>query len=410
MSKKSITDELPRYLKFMANLSENTRLAYTQSIKKYESFNGTTMEALIDEALTEQSSQVPQHQLKIIERLEDFQESLINQGLVIGTIQTNMVRIKNIYHKNRVIIPYIEPVNPKRCKRRPYIEYKDVLTKDELKCALSHMRPPARARALAMIQGGLSNKECEQLKTRAFIDETRKYHQCSNDIDALRWLSRNPIIWVTKLIRIKTGKPYYGIIGAEAVNKIAEAKLYERGLKKNKGQIPKKLLDTSIRGFGETCRKVNDKCGFGLVAEERKLKPHNLRRFHATYIRGGILNYEEKSRITLAEIDEMQGRGKTSVQDTYIKSNPLEQKLIYAKVMNNLSLYHEYEYTITDDDVVIRVKDHQLENKKLKKEVDDLTRKLEQKKQASEKVNILRKELGEDVFKEMINEILTGGE
>ena len=411
MSKKSSQDEkLPRCIRFLDNSSSNTKKAYFQSIRKYEEFHGIELEALMNEALDEQTNQVPSHLLKVIDRLEDFQESLIEEDLVIGTIKSHMTRIKSIYHKNRIDVPYIEPVNVKRAKRREYIEYKDVLTKEELRCALRHMRLPAQARAMVMIQGGLSNKECEQLKTRTFIDETRKYHQCNNDMDALEWLSdeTNPIIWVTKLIRVKTGKPYYAIIGAEAVNKIADAKLYEMQLPKNKGQIPDKLLDTNIRGFGETCRTVNRKCGFGLVAEESKLRPHNLRRFHATYIRGGVLSYEEKSQISLAEIDEMQGRGKTSVQDTYIKSNPLEQKLIYAKVMNNVSLWNEYEYEITDDDVIIRVKDQQLENKKLKKEVDDLTKKLENKKRASAKVNALRNELGEDVFKEMINEILSG--
>lgn len=408
MSKKS--NQLPRCLKFLAYTSENTKLAYCQSVKKYEEFHGTTIEALISEALDEQSNQVPTHLLKIIERLEDFQQYLIDEDYVIGTIKNHITKIKSVYHKNRIDIPYIEPVNPKQARRREYIEYKDVLTKDELKCALKHMRLPAQARAMVMIQGGLSNNECEQLKTRAFIDETRKYHHKDDDVEALIWLSdeTNPIIWVTKLIRVKTGKPYYAVIGAEAVNKIADAKLYELELPKNKGRIPDKLLNTNIRAFGKTCRDVNKKCGFGLVAQESKLRPHNLRRFHATYIRGGVLSYEEKSQISLAEIDEMQGRGKTSVQDTYIKSNPLEQKLIYAKVMNNVSLWNEYEYEIIDDDIVLYFVDQLSENQKLKKEVDDLTKKLENKKKASKKVQQLRETLGDDVFKEMIGEILNG--
>lgn len=405
MSKKSSQEELPRCLKFLANSSKNSKRAYLQSVHKYEKFHGTTMEELVCGALDEQSN-TPPHLLSIIDKLEDFQEYLINQDMVHGTIVSHMTRIKAIYHKNRVNIPYIQPLNPKRTKRREYIEYKDILTKDEIRCALSHMRLPAQARTLVMAQGGLSNRECEELSTRAFIDETRKYHQCDDDVEALEWLSRNPIIWVTKLIRIKTKKPYYATIGAEAVNKIAVAKLYELGLPKNKGMIPEKLLNTHINAFGEVCRTVNKKCGFGLVAEESKLRPHNLRRFHATYIRGGVLSYEEKSKISLAEIDEMQGRGKTSVQDTYIKSNPLEQKLIYAKVMNNVSLYNEYEYEVTDDDVIVRVKDQLSENKKLRKEVDDLTKKLQKRRKASEKVQELRKSLGNDVFEEMIREIL----
>ena len=169
---------------------------------------------------------------------------------------------------------------------------------------------------------------------------------------------------------------------------------------------PDKLIAMNKKAYETTCRKVNQKCGFGLIAEESKFRSHNLRRFHATRIKGSVLTYEENSRISNSEIDEMQGRGKTNVQDTYIKTNPLEQKLLYAKVMNNVSLYHEYDYELIDGDVLVSVKDQSSENKKLKKEVEKLTKQLHEKKKASDKVQKLREELGDDVFKEMIGEIL----
>ena len=407
MSKKS-SPQFPRCLKFLKNKAPNTWRTYFQAISKYEEFHGTSMEDLVREALDEQTRGVPHHLLKVIERIEDFQDYLIEENYVYGTITIHVGRIKSIYNKNRVYLPYIESIDPKQCRVRETIEYKDVLTKDELKLVLPHMRLPLRARAMAMIQGGFSNEECEHLTTRAFIDETRKYHQCDDDVKALEWLSdeNHPIIWVTKLMRIKTGRIYYGIIGAEAVNMIASAKLYEMDLPKNKGHIPDKLFDTHKGSLGRMCIKLNQRFNLGKVAEENKLKPHNLRRFHATYIRGGVLNYEENTIISNAEIDEMQGRGKTSVQDTYIKTNPLQQKLIYAKVMNNLSLYHEYDYDIVDSDVRIWIVDPTDENKKLKREVELLEKKLQKKREASEKVQELRKTLGDDVFKELLGEIL----
>ena len=402
MGKKS-----SRCLRFLENLSENSKIGYIQVIKHYEKFHGKSIEELVCEALDEQSERVPSHMLSIIDRIEDFQEHLIGKGLVYGTIQTYMTRIKSIYIKNRIDIPYIEPVNPKRCKRREYIEYKDILSPEEIKKAIQYMRPPAQARTLVIAQGGLSNEECEHLSLRSFIDELYKYHQCDDDREALQWLSNenHSVIWVTKLIRQKTKKPYYAVIGAEAVNKLAEAKLYSMGMMWDK-KNPDKLISMNKKAYGSTCRKVNKKCGFGLIAEESKFRSHNLRRFHATRIKGSVLTYEENSRISNSEIDEMQGRGKTAVQDTYIKTNPLEQKLLYAKVMNNVSLWHEYDYELIDGDVIVWVKDHSSENKKLKKEVEILTKQLHEKKKASEKVEKLREELGDDVLKEMIGEIL----
>ena len=400
MSKKSI--------RFLERLSKTTQENYRSTIKDYERFHGISIEELVNEALTEQSERVPSHQLKIIDRIEDYQNHLIERNLVYGTISVMMARIKAIYHKNRVDIPSIPPINSKQTRRREYIEYSDVLTKDEIRCALSHMKLPAQARTLVMAQGGLSNEECEHLSTRAFIDETRKYHQCDDDVDALKWLAdtNHPIIWATKLIRQKTKKPYYALIGSEAINKIAEAKLYEMQLPKNDGQIPQKLLTMSKRSFAQTCRTVNKKCGFGIVAEESKFRSHQLRRFNATYIRGSVLTYEESSRISNSEIDEMQGRGKTNVQDTYIKSNPLEQKLIYAKVMNNVSFFNEYEYVLTEDDVVVFLVNQLEEKKKLEEKVKKLEEEIDAKKRASEKVNKLKDELGEDTFNEIIAGIL----
>lgn len=402
MSKKSS----PRVLKFMEQMSINTQKSYEIAIRKYERFHNLTIEELVCEALDEQTNQVAPHLLKIIDRLEDFQEELIQQGLVHGTIREYMGKIKSIYHKNRIIIPYIEPLNPKRTKRREYIEYKDVLTKDELKQALHHMRLPAQARALTMIQGGLSNEECEHLTLSSFIDDTKCYHKKEDPVESLKWLAdeNHPIIWITKLIRVKTHKPYYCVIGAEAVNKIAEAKLYEMTLPSYDNSD--KLLGMNKNSFGRLCRRINNKLGYGKVADESKLKPHNLRRFHATYIRGSVLTYEENSRITNMEIDELQGRGKTATQDTYIKSNPLEQKLIYAKVMNNLSLWHEYDYLLTSDDVLVKVVDPLKENEILRKKVENLDKQLHDKKKASDKVKMLRQELGNDVFDELIGEIL----
>lgn len=403
MSKKSSQEEKSwgRCLRFLNNSSKNTQANYITAINHYQEFHGITMEELVREALDEQTNKVAPHLLKVIDRIEEFQEHLIKQGYVHGVISLYVGKIKTIYRKNRVVLPYLEPLNPKRTNRRPIIEFKDVLTKEELKKAISMMRLPMKARAITQIQGGLSQEECEHLEFNSFIDELKQYHQKDDFVEALEWLAdeNNPVIWVTKLTRIKTGKPYYAMIGSEAINMIASAKLEEYY---KKGYCMPKLLNTNKISFNRTCSRINDKLGLGKVGGENKLKPHNLRRFHATYISGSALNYEEQSIISNSEIDEMQGRGKTGVQDTYIKTNPIRQKTLYAKVMNNVSLWHEYDYEIVDGDVIVNI----LDPTKLRNEVKKLSRELQKKKEASEKVKKLREELGNDVFEEMIGEIL----
>ena len=189
------------------------------------------------------------------------------------------------------------------------------------------------------------------------------------------------------------------MLNPETVQIIAKAKLKEN-------EYSDKLLNTHKTYFAQVCTKLNKKLGFGTAGGKGRFRSHMLRKFNATYLGGSVLSYEEQSIITNAEIDEMQGRGKTAVQDTYIKTNPIRQKVLYAKVMNNVSLYHQYDYEIIGDDVVVTLHDPTSENKKLKEEVKNLKENLEKKRMASEKVDALRKELGEDTFKELIGEIL----
>ena len=120
MSKKSnprtTMEEIPKCLKFLKNSSKNTIKSYFQAIWKYEEFHNMSIEDLVNEALTEQCNNTPMHQLTIIDRIEEFQEELIQKGLVYGTIKNHVSRIKSVYYKNRVTIPYIEPLNPKKTK------------------------------------------------------------------------------------------------------------------------------------------------------------------------------------------------------------------------------------------------------------------------------------------------------
>ena len=393
MSKKSV--------RVIERTSPNTKKSYNNAIVNYEKCHGIDIDTLIEEALEEQSAGVPIHKLKLYDRIVEFQNYLIDKGFVFGTINEYLTKIKSLYRKNRVDIPYIPSVDAKQCNHNDYIEFSDILTKDEIRLALSNMSLKCQARAMAMATGGLSNEECEHLTLTNFIKETYRYHQCDDVTDALEWLAseEHTIIWVTKLIRVKTGKPYYAMMNPETVQTIAKAKLKEN-------EYSDKLLNTHKDYFAQVCTKLNKKLGFGTAGGKGRFRSHMLRKFNATYLGGSVLSYEEQSIITNAEIDEMQGRGKTAVQDTYIKTNPIRQKVLYAKVMNNVSIYHQYDYEIIDDDVVVRVHDPSSENKKLKEEVENLEKNLEKKRKASEKVDALRKELGDDTFKELIGEIL----
>ena len=92
-------------------------------------------------------------------------------------------------------------------------------------------------------------------------------------------------------------------------------------------QLEDSLWDLNQRQISYHLQHINDELGFGYKGAYRFLRPHTLRKFHA-------------SNIGLSEdnIDLLQGRSRDSVHETYIKTNPSEFKKVYMNVMNNVEI------------------------------------------------------------------------
>ena len=71
--------------------------------------------------------------------------------------------------------------------------------------------------------------------------------------------------------------------------------------------------------------------------------------------------------------------------------------------MNNVSLWHQYDYQIIGDDVRVFLKN----SENMQKEITDLKKQLEKKRKASERVDALRKEMGDEAFYELLVGILS---
>ena len=242
MSKKSP-------LVFLEQSSESTKRAYKQSIRKYESFHGMTIDELICEALKEQGDRVPEHELKIYDRLYDFKVKMA-EDLKYHSVVNHYNRITRIYKMNRVRLPYVPPLNPKTMKRSPVIEYDDILTKDEIKNALNLFNSEERIRAMAMVTGGFSNAEASSLTKEQFFKETAQYHHCDNYKDAMESLANmDNVIWVARLERQKTKKPYYGLVNPETVQAIAQVRIGDT-------DCTGRLFDCNSAYFGDKCREI----------------------------------------------------------------------------------------------------------------------------------------------------------
>jgi len=395
MHKKSLVEEM------FKNKSKNTIKNYRATVHKYEQFHDTSIEELVQEALAEQSARVPEHELKIYNRIIDFQDYLIAEGYVYKTIVLMVNRIRTIYRRSRVTLPYFPPLDAKHIKRNDFIEYHEVITKDEIRLALPYFKKNFQARIMLMATGGYSLEETRTLTVKQFLEELYPYHKSHDPNKAMKKIAaQDNIIWVAKMLRVKTQKPYYGMCNPETTQAIAKS-----WIDRNITDIDIPLFRQNKNWVSNHMGKINDMLGFGKAGGFRRFTPHTLRRFNATNLSGADLTSEEQMKVRM--IDELQGRSMTDTQDRYIKTNPIKQKLLYAKVMNNVSLFNQYTYEIFDGEVVIHRVDPQKkirnladENKKLKEEV-------KYQQNADNELKKYIQSVGKDTFEERLSKLLS---
>ena len=397
------------WVKVLNGLSAPTIQNYSQAVQLYEECHGADMDELICEALDEQTNQVAEHQLKIYDRIITFRNFLTAQGRIASGVEKYVTLVKGVYRKSRVRIPYIPPMNQIQAKHNDVIKFEDYLTKDEIRQGIKQLPLIQQARMMAMVTGGLSNDECSALQTkRDFIDVLYPYHRCDDDVEALKFLAESDnILWVVCMKRGKTGKPFYAIMNPETVSITAQAKLKElkkRPYDTEARQLKEMLYPTDKNYFGLCCRKVNEALNLGEAGGKTRFRPHMFRKFHSTAIRG---NYHiGDNRLSPMEIDELQGRGMTAVQSTYIKTNPITQKMLYCQVINQVSLWHKYGFKVVDDDIALFVIDDAEKSKRLEKENQKLREKLDVSQDIRDDIKKLIDDKGIDEVADIVAELL----
>lgn len=383
MSKKSPTQYFDDYY------SGQTIKCYNSTIKKYEQFHRMTMDELIEEALQEQRANVSEDQLSLYDRLLSFRDHL-QKEMMYNSVNNNYNRVVKVYKMNRVRIPFIPPLNIKKCKLPPVKEFEDLLTIEEIKRILQNMSPEMKIRAMAMTTGGFATREADNFTREQFFKDTYEYHQCDDYWDAMKTLSKmDNVIWISKLYRQKTKKPYYGLVNPETTQAIALQRMDDE-------EETGKLFDINIKSFSRRCTQLNKKLRLGYIGNRGRLTTHSFRVFYGTHIRGVALTYEEQLKVS--EVDELQGRGKTRTQDAYMKVSKMHQKLLYAKAMNNVSIYNKYDYKIVDDDVEITCINTDKKIRKLTEENQSLKNNIKYGNKVSPQLQNLINEMGKEDF------------
>lgn len=374
--------------------------SYLDSIKKrrdiesrlhiYEESQGMTFYDLVNEAMVQERERVPLYELKLYDRLMDFRKTIMATRK-FSTANIYLTSIKTLYKRFRVNVPDLPAPNRLQGTHTETIEYEDIITLDEIKQALALSNKCIKARCMAMITGGYSFDETQHMTIRNFIDENYRHHQCDDDEDALIYMAEHDnLIWLSKARRWKTGKVYFGFTNPETTQEIANYVLSSQYQERD--ELFEYQYNWVVSLMGRTSEQLN----FRKVGDRKLFRCHMLRKYNATHLAG---DRNSKYRLNPYEVDELQGRSKTNLQDTYMKTDRFDIELLYAKAMNNVSIYNQYEHWVEGDRIMVECTTSE---KVLKNKLDKLTK-------PTDGLRNYILEVGEDNFIKQVNNLANLG-
>lgn len=320
------------------NIKSNTRKGYKSAICKYEEFNGEKIDFLIEEAQIEERKNLLLKDRKIKSRLISFRNFLFEIELSNNTIKTYISRVKTFYKHFEVELPELPDV---KYNSEYETNYFDIPSKEHIKKVLEISPLNFQALILFMSSSGTAIAETISLTVNDFLVGLDDYTKKNEDIYSILKKLKNEknIIPTFYIKRQKTNKHYYTFCSSEATKKIIDYLLTRKNLTKEDKLFP--FGDSHIIN---TFQKLNDKMKWGFRGKYRFFRSHNLRKFHASNI-----------GLSAEHIDMLQGRSKTSIHETYIKTNPKQLKEIYKKAMPNVMIYPKSVDSKLKNDEIINI-------------------------------------------------------
>lgn len=312
------------------NISNETIKGYKSTICKYSKYYEMSVDDLIDEAINEEIEGIDKRRRSIKTRLIQYRTHLVTEtDLKTSTIQANMRRLYTLYGHFDVDLPKLPLLQG---DDKVLTTYFDLPTKEQIKMALDVAGIRIASLILFMVSSGSGRTECANLTIKDFVDATSEYHtsETLEDIIEELYVCETPMIPTFYLLRQKTNKKYYTFCSPECTNAIVEW----IQLKMKIAEENEEIITFEDNLWGLTQRQItyhlsnlNDELEFGFKGSYRFLRPHTLRKFHASNI-----------GLSQENIDLLQGRSRDSVHETYIKTNPKWLKEVYTKVIPNITI------------------------------------------------------------------------
>lgn len=340
------------------NSSTSTIRTYTRSAKYYSEMTGHTIQEVLDIADDEEYNNIRWKNTQTRKWILQYREWLYT-NYNVSTAQLYLTAIMTIYRHFEITIPPLPYYSTKGLQRTAPINYTDLPDRDILSACLEICSPLVKSLILFMSSSGMSRIDVLNLRINDYLEATQDYHNQESVKYAIRDMQDTDIIPTFHLKRQKTGQDYFTFCSHEACKSI-NAYLLTRTetLHRNKP-----LFKINERYINMIFERLNGHFDLGKVGNYNRLRPHMLRKYHASQLAEAGMSTEH--------INLLQGRKIQGIaHEHYIRLNPDTIREEYIECLPYLLITDINKYKTELETV-------REENSKYKQELDDIFSRLE---------------------------------
>lgn len=336
--------ELLKKLTIDRNWNRSTQTSYKTALNHYCNVNGLSIMELLKEAEIEEEK-IPWKKSKLRQRLIDFRTHLY-ENYNISTAKLYLTRIMTFYRSFDITILSLPYISEKGVKKTEPISFRDLPDKEIIKKAVDFSSHDLKAIILFMSSSGCARAETLSLTIKDFIISCSEYHSINlknpTEEEIIKkfiekMLIQKNIIPSFKIRRQKTDKFYYTFCSPEATEAILTYLLVRQDVLK----LNKKLFKINASYFFKKFAEINKTLNLGKVGGKNRFRSHMLRKYHASRLVKSSIDEKTGKKLpgmTINNIDALQGRGKSTTQNSYFFDDFENLKEEYIQNLNKLTI------------------------------------------------------------------------
>jgi len=315
------------------NSSKSTQVTYTRSCRYYEQHTGHTIRECLDIADDEEYHNLRWKNTRTREWILSYREWCY-ENYNVSTAQLYLTAIITIYRHFEITIPPLPYYSTKHAKRSAPINYNDLPDRQILSECLQVGSPLVRSLILFMSSSGMSRIDVLNLTIDDWLNATSEYHNHPESVKyAIKDMQDTDIIPTLYLTRQKTGQEYFTFCSHEATKCINSYLLTRTEILHRE----RPLFKINPRYINMVFERLNGYFQLGKVGEYNRLRPHMLRKYHASQL--------AEAGMSTDHINLLQGRKVPGVaHESYIRIKPESLKQEYIQALPYLVIEDVNKY------------------------------------------------------------------